>query len=73
MDPDIPMAILSAGHDELIAPHHQSLMYKESASKDKKLFFDPDGIHMSIGSAIGLHQEEYDAWFQRGCWANREL
>ncbi|GMH61318.1 hypothetical protein TL16_g03229 [Triparma laevis f. inornata] len=49
MDERIPFLALSAGQDELIAPHHQEEMYEKSISREKLLLYYEEGGHMSVG------------------------
>ena len=65
------MAVLSAGKDELIPPHHQKSMFAAANSEDKIFSYIEDGVHMDIVPAIYHIGDEYDDWFVRGCMGRR--
>ena len=71
MSPEVPVVILSAGKDELIAPHHQKSMFEAANSNDKLFSYVEEGRHMDIMDAIYLLGVEYDDWFERGCMGRR--
>ncbi|GMH92582.1 hypothetical protein TL16_g12388 [Triparma laevis f. inornata] len=63
MDKEIPLAILSAGQDELIAPHHQTKM-RDAANSDNILFlYNDDVTHNAIGGVINSDIEKYTNWY----------
>lgn len=67
MQPEIPLAILSAGQDHLIAPHHQQELYDRATSKSKRIFYLAQADHGAILDTIRHNQEEYAKWFQTSC------
>ncbi|GMH72621.1 hypothetical protein TL16_g05967 [Triparma laevis f. inornata] len=59
MGADVPLVILSAGMDELIAPHHQSKQWEAAAAKEKKLFYSADTDHNDLRTPITLHLAQH--------------
>mmetsp|Transcript_16675 Transcript_16675/g.31190 ORF Transcript_16675/g.31190 Transcript_16675/m.31190 type:complete len:494 (+) Transcript_16675:78-1559(+) len=64
MDYRIPFLVLSAGHDELIAPHQQEAVFEASGSTDKYFLYYEEGTHMSVGGTINSDGDTYDKWFE---------
>ncbi|GMH91739.1 hypothetical protein TrST_g1836 [Triparma strigata] len=63
MDSSIPLAILSAGQDELIAPHHQVKMEKAAASDNVLFLYDHDASHNAISQTLYSDIANYDKWY----------
>jgi len=59
MNPDVPLAILSAGQDELIPPHHQRKVFSEASADWKRIMYDEDAGHNDLRPCIRLHLSEY--------------
>ncbi|GMH49478.1 hypothetical protein TL16_g00525 [Triparma laevis f. inornata] len=59
MNENVPLVILSAGQDELIAPHHQREQYTAAASIMKKMLYSESTDHNDLRSPITLHLEDY--------------
>jgi pimeloyl-ACP methyl ester carboxylesterase len=68
-DTDIPLAILSSGLDELIAPHHQKEIFEAALATDKFLFYSPSRNHNDIHGVIRDHLRDYTAWLDQ-CISN---
>ena len=61
----VPLVVLSAGKDALIAPYHQVLMFDKSKAKDKIIMFSEDTIHDDLYSPIKIFEDEYKAFFDK--------
>ncbi|GMH93321.1 hypothetical protein TrVE_jg10778 [Triparma verrucosa] len=59
MNENVPLVILSAGQDELIAPHHQKKQFEAAASNTKKLFYSEDADHNDLRTPITLNLLEH--------------
>ena len=59
MNENVPLVILSAGQDELIAPHHQREQYAAATSNMKKMLYSESAHHNDLKSPIALHLKEY--------------
>jgi hypothetical protein len=51
-DPLMPLEILSAGKDELIAPHHQQTMRDNSPANDITYLYNPEADHNGISNVL---------------------
>jgi pimeloyl-ACP methyl ester carboxylesterase len=67
MEAEIPLAILSAGQDHLIAPHQQRELYERATSASKKIFYKDHADHGAILETIRHNKEEYAKWFRTSC------
>ena len=67
VDENIPSAVLSAGQDELIAPHHQQKIYDALPSKVKRIFYLQNGNHNSIWKVLLKNGVAYSSWFWGQC------
>mgnify|MGYP006889598017 CR=1 FL=1 len=52
MNPLTPLEILSAGEDELIAPHHQKAIMENSPSEDITFLYDEEADHNGIREVL---------------------
>ena len=52
MSETLPLEILSAGKDELIAPHHQNMVFDAAGSKEKRILFSEDADHNNLNAPI---------------------
>jgi hypothetical protein len=73
MNEDIPLLVLSARYDELIAPHHQQMLFDSAKSKDKVILRNEYGHHMSIYDTLWWYGNDvvYVDWWERGCGVNQ--
>ncbi|GMH57580.1 hypothetical protein TrRE_jg3396 [Triparma retinervis] len=72
MHPDVPLAILSAAHDELIAPHHQTTIFENANAKYKKLLYSPVADHNDLYTPIYRNLDTY-LEFMDSCIARAEV
>ena len=69
---DVPLAILSAAHDELIAPHHQTTIFENANAKYKKLLYSPVADHNDLYTPIYRNLDTY-LEFMDSCIARAEV
>lgn len=67
MDKEIPLAVLSAGQDELIAPHHQVTMHRLANSANKIIIQNEEATHNFVGGVIYSNIDAYRIWYENGC------
>lgn len=67
--PAVPLLVLSAGRDRMIAPHHQREVMNASRAAHKYLLFAPDAGHNSLQSPIDAHPAAFHEW--QGLCRNR--
>ena len=60
--PAVPLLILSAGRDRMIAPHHQREVMNASRAAHKYLLFAPDAGHNSLQSPIDARPAAFHEW-----------
>jgi hypothetical protein len=71
MNATIPLAVLSSGQDELIAPHHQrEILAAASPSVDKHLFYSPERTHNDIYDVVHDHVEDFTVLWLNRCLDN---
>mmetsp|Transcript_21725 Transcript_21725/g.45266 ORF Transcript_21725/g.45266 Transcript_21725/m.45266 type:complete len:435 (+) Transcript_21725:36-1340(+) len=72
MHPDVPLAILSAANDELIAPHHQTSIYNSANAKMKYLLYSSVADHNDLSTPIYQHLDTY-LGFMESCLARTDV
>ncbi|GMI44384.1 hypothetical protein TrCOL_g1306 [Triparma columacea] len=72
MHEDVPLAILSAAHDELIAPHHQTTIFENANANYKRLLYSPIADHNDLYSPIYRNLDTY-LEFMDSCIARADV